>query len=678
MTKLILIVIFVLTSPIANALNELSLSIKAISADNWRLEGINGVADLAENPQKLTLSIQQLNLPKPFHDLSSATIACSSFNLENNGLLCRQGQAEIHAGSKQLSTAHFSFFIAAQRLWFKSTNIKLAGGTIAVDAQKTANQWRVRINAKNIKAGLLEKWLHSPLFEAKDGIINLTLNADGKDNRIEKLNVTAKLGNISGQSQDGRFASENLTLYTKLDARIDNGLWQWQGQAAIDRGDVYLEPVYLKTGGENIMLDAQGNWNAANQKVQLTSAHYSHASAIDLNGEAIISYDNGVKLELADISVSSNHLEKLSSIYLKPLLEQTALEGLALAGDFKADVSIANQTLTSLTATVNHLAVSDSKNRLELKGGAGTVNWSDHAIENQLSSFAWRQLQVYALPVGPAKLSFQGDAQGFRLLEKASLPFLDGDITIQQFGWQAKTQHNHAVYFAGDLNNISLEQLSNALKWRPLSGNINGSIPKIEYSNDTLSLDGELIIKVFDGEIKITNIASSGLFSDFPRFYSELEIDRLDLEQLTSTFEFGGITGKLSGFIRQLTLENWKPVSFYAWFGTPDDDDSIHKISQKAVKNITRLGGGGVSDLLSRSFLNLFETFSYAKIGLGCYLHNGVCQLMGVEATESGYAIIKGGGLPRIDVIGYNPRLDWQVLMERLSRITASNEVIIE
>ncbi|MFU8790424.1 MAG: C4-dicarboxylate ABC transporter, partial [Methylobacter sp.] len=116
----------------------------------------------------------------------------------------------------------------------------------------------------------------------------------------------------------------------------------------------------------------------------------------------------------------------------------------------------------------------------------------------------------------------------------------------------------------------------------------------------------------------------------------------------------------------------WRPVTFFAWLGTPENDNSRRGISQKAVKNIANIGGGGASDLLSRSFLSFFETFGYDKLGLGCYLHDGVCQLMGVEALESGYVIVAGGGLPRIDVIGYNARVDWDVLIERLKRVTTS------
>jgi len=252
---------------------------------------------------------------------------------------------------------------------------------------------------------------------------------------------------------------------------------------------------------------------------------------------------------------------------------------------------------------------------------------------------------------------------------------LGGSIAINDFSWQTDKQNESEVSFEGSLNQLSLEQLSAALNWTPLSGTLSGYIPRVDYSNKTLSVGGEWVVKIFGGEIKLSNLASSGLFTDFSKLHADVEIDNLDLDQITRKFEFGGITGKLSGYVRELYLENWQPVSFFAWLGTPENDNSPHRISQKAVKNIASIasiGGGGASDLLSRSFLSFFETFGYDKLGLGCYLHNGVCQLMGVETLESGYAIVTGGGLPRINVIGYNARVDWTVLIERLKRVTES------
>ena len=490
--------------------------------------------------------------------------------------------------------------------------------------------------------------------------------------------MTAELHGLTVQTKGGRFATEALTLNTRLEAQNNKGLWQWQSQSNFKGGALYIDPLYLEANGQPIALDAQGNWNNKDKRAEIKSASYKQATALALSGSAIVYYDKGVNVEKADVSLRSDDLQQLSALYLKPFFEQTALEGVSFAGKINADLSIVQDSLTALTATVNKLAVKDTAGRIKIEGGAGTINWSNDETFNQPSNFTWRQLQLYAMPIGASRLSFLSRASSFKLLEKTQLPFLGGEIAINQLGWQAKKQQEPEIYFAGGLNNVSLEQWSKALNWTPLSGTISGNIPRVEYSNKTLSLAGELNIKVFDGDIKVTKLASAGLFTDFPKFSSELEINNLDLDQLTGKFKFGGITGKLSGFVRQLTMENWHPVTFYAWLGTPDDDDSRHRISQKAVKNIASIGGGGASDILSRSFLSIFDTFGYDKIGLGCYLHDGVCQLMGVKATPQGYAIITGGGLPRIDVIGYNPRLDWNVLMERLNRISTSDEVIVK
>jgi hypothetical protein len=119
-------------------------------------------------------------------------------------------------------------------------------------------------------------------------------------------------------------------------------------------------------------------------------------------------------------------------------------------------------------------------------------------------------------------------------------------------------------------------------------------------------------------------------------------------------------------------------VHFLAWLGTPENDDSQHLISQKAVNSIAQIGGSGTSDLLSRTILKLFNTFQYDRIGIGCSLNDGVCQLSGLEATALNYTIVKGGGLPRIEVMGFNSRVDWTVLIERLARISDSDKVIIQ
>ncbi len=677
--RLILIIILITTIPTAQALDSLTLQAGSLNAANWKLEGISvALTDLAANPQKLTLLITKLELPKPFNDVSLVNIQCSSFTWQNKELVCQQGKGKIRSKQWLSPESNFSFHFRENNNVLKLTDLQLSGGDFAIEAEEVGHQWTLQITAKNVNSQLVHKLVKTKSFHLKEGSVNFRLQTSGSHEQVHNLKLDAELNKLTLQTPSGQFAAEKLELKTHLEAQRDNNLWQWQIQTQMKSGALYVEPVYLEAGKPEINLTAQGNWDRLNQQIEISSANYQHSLAAEINGHATIQLNKGILLENAAISLQSKDLQTLTDIYLKPFFTQTALEGITLAGDLKADVSIVQQTLSALSASFNKLDINDETGRIKMQRGTGQINWAKDAAFIAPSQLSWQQLNLRALPIGPSQLSFLSSAKNISLLKKATLPFLGGSIDIHRFSWQAKEQDEPDVSFEGNLHNASLAQLSTALNWTPLSGTISGVIPKVNYHNKTLSLDGKLTINVFDGNVTLSNLSSSGLFTDFPKLQGDIEVENLDLEQLTGKFSFGSITGKLSGFVRQLYLENWKPVTFYAWLGTPDDDDSSHRISQRAVNNIASIGGGGASDLLSRSFLGLFETFGYDKLGLGCYLHQGVCQLMGVKATSTGYAMITGGGLPRIDVIGYNPRVDWNVLMERLGRITTSDKVIVK
>ena len=82
---------------------------------------------------------------------------------------------------------------------------------------------------------------------------------------------------------------------------------------------------------------------------------------------------------------------------------------------------------------------------------------------------------------------------------------------------------------------------------------------------------------------------------------------------------------------------------------------------------------------MSSTFLGFFDTFSYDRLGIRCRLSNGICNMGGVEPAQPGYYIVKGGGFPpRIDVRGFNDRVAWKTLIERLAAVTEPDGVIIE
>jgi len=90
------------------------------------------------------------------------------------------------------------------------------------------------------------------------------------------------------------------------------------------------------------------------------------------------------------------------------------------------------------------------------------------------------------------------------------------------------------------------------------------------------------------------------------------------------------------------------------------------RISQRAVENLTRLGGGGAAAALQRSFLRLFKEFGYADLGLQVRLQGERALLDGVAPARQGFYILRGKGLPRVDIIGYNREVDWQDFVTRV------------
>jgi hypothetical protein len=218
-----------------------------------------------------------------------------------------------------------------------------------------------------------------------------------------------------------------------------------------------------------------------------------------------------------------------------------------------------------------------------------------------------------------------------------------------------------------------MDKLSLLLGWPELQGKLSGMIPKVSYAKEQISVDGALLLKLFDGTTVIKDLRLQQPFGSLPQLYANIDINRLDLQTLTNTFDFGTISGKLNGQIYNLRLSNWQPVQFDALFETPDEDPGRRRISQRAVNNISQVGGGP-SAILSRGFMGLFEDFSYKKIGLSCRLMNSVCQMDGIEPTEQGYYIVKGGGLPPwINVVGYTRVVDWPELIARLKAVSHSD-----
>jgi hypothetical protein len=677
------IVLCLIAMPIA-AVDTATFDAGSITGEGWKLDGVKfTVIDLNRKQPQAKFSANKLLLPKPLNELMLANLHCLDFTWNKEELHCHKGRASVKSKDWQSPSAEFSFHLGPKQNTLKLKDAHIAGSRLSLDFGSKGKNWQCNISAKHLSNELLGKLLPNGIpkgkpYQAKQAGLSLQGTVSGSGENLETFDLIANVAGLTDQTQDGKIAAEKLNLLVHLMAKRDKADWRWQGESQMTAGALYVDPVYLEAAGKPIRLQAQGLWNNKTKVADVHAFAYDHPEAGRLTGSAVAYYRDKVIIDKANLNLRSNTLQGLLTTYINPFFTESPFVGMTVAGDLQANFSFVKQALTGTTLHFSKLNIDDDSKRLAIKEGFGLLNWSNDPLETKQSQLSWQQLAIKGLPLETASMKFTSQANFFKLVDKIKIPFFNGLIAVDRFSWQGKKDDEPDVSFAGSVANVSLEALSKAMGWTSLSGNISGQIPGVDYQNKTLNLGGELRIEAFDGTIKVNHLSSSGLFSDFPKVFGDISVENLDLDQVTQKFEFGNITGRLSGHVNKLVLENWHPVTFFAWFGTPDDDDSRHRISQKAVKNIASIGGGAATDLLSRSFLGFFETFGYDKIGVGCYLCKGVCQMMGLEATGQGYYLIKGGGLPRIDVLGYNPQVNWDVLVERLSRVASPEKVIVQ
>ncbi len=688
-TQLCLISLLLLTQT-AVAMDGLSIAVDNISTKDWQIKGIRlSLSELQQETQQLVLSIDQMLLTDSLADssnpeLSFVDIQCQNYSWQDNQINCKAGQAKLKSARFQSSSFNFSFLITPEYSQISLQKIKLVKAYLSLKAVDKGGKWSIRLISKGVDIPALYSLLppeKKALFEIKYGKMQLDARLSGTKKGLNKLDIKSVFNNLQLQAKDGDIATEALTVDFKLKARKKQGVWTWSNNNQLKQGELYIAPVYLSLKKQGLLLNVEGKLNER-EELQFHKIKYLHPGVVGINAEAKIGQLSEATLHEARIELKTSQLQPFFSQYIAPYMEQTVFDESdkkeQIKGQLKAKILINQNEIKQGEMIIEHFFLDDLNKHFSIKDATASINWSQDSAFTTASKLSWQQILINGIAINAGQFNFLAKQRSISLLQPSSISLLDGVFDIKRFDWEHQENDEPKVYFEGGIRHLSLEQLSTALQWTPLTGDISGDIPGVVYENKTLSLKGGLTVKIFDGTIKISKLASSGMFKDFSRFYMDMEIDNLDLNEITQKFEIGGMEGRVSGFINKLYLENWKPVSFYAWIGTPEDDDSRHRISQKAVQNIASIGGGGAADVISRGFLRFFDTFGYDKLGFGCYLHQGVCQLMGAEAAEQGYYIIKGGGLPRIDVIAYNPRVDWNVLMERLSRIIESDQVITE
>jgi hypothetical protein len=433
--------------------------------------------------------------------------------------------------------------------------------------------------------------------------------------------------------------------------------------------------VFVDAGATPLELRAHGRYRPESGAARLSGVTLRQTGVMALDAELGGYLGNDKVLEDMEVRLARAGLGPLYQHYLQPFAVAGGLGTHQVEGEIDGRLRWREGSGVHLDVGLYAAALDDDAGRFSISGVSGQASWRQHG-NPAASALTWQGGQLYRLPFGAGAIHGELAGDGFAIQRPVVLPMLDGALRVEDLQVAGLGSEALLWRFGASLEPMSLGALTDTLAWPAFGGTIAGAIPLVSYADGVVSVDGGLKMEVFDGAVAVRNLSIENPFGVIPLLRADVDMEDLSLAALTNTFSFGNIQGRLDGTVHGLVLEDWQPTAFDARFRTPGDDDSRHRISQRAVQDLASLGGAGA--ILSSTVLSLFEEFSYRRLGISCRLHDGVCDMDGVAPAERGYYIVEGGGLPpRIDVLGFNRRVDWNVLLSRLAQIVSNQAPIV-
>lgn len=647
-----------LLAPAAQAVSTVTLHVGDITGESLSVTGAELQLPLAGGP----LLLRATHFKFGTWQWRQVELACPRAKVTAGGIVeCGEGTLASREGRLPVS---FRLDAAARQMALTLSPAETERWRLQAGGGKAGWQGTLAVEQGSLqRVGQLLQWPLAFSRGAATGHIDVNAGEGGRMHVAGQL----QLDDLAFNDAAGSRAGEAVVAQAGFSARRQNGRWEWQMQADWKSGEVYWQPWYFASGGHR--LQASGWLDDA-----LIGIRQADISLQQVGTARVAATLRRSDRALQTLDVAARDVETAAAypLLLRPLLERTMLADLEMAGRLDAEAHWREGRLNAFRADLREFDVEDRKGRFALYKVNASVPWALDAPTPAALRYAGGRL--LKLPLGAADLAatLNGYSLSAPLLR---VPLLDGALTLQDVS-AAFLQQKWHWHLGASLSPLSMEEFSHAVGWPTMQGKVAASIPLVTYSNGRLTADGEMGMNVFDGSVVVRNLNLQDPLGLAPRLAADVQMRDLDLDLLTRTFSFGAMTGRLDVDVNGLELSRWQPVHFDAAVRS-SPGRYPRKISQRAVENISALGGAGAAAAIQRSFLRFFKEFNYAQIGLSCRLRNGVCQMDGVKPADGGYVIVEGSGVPAITVLGYNRSVSWGELLTRLKRITQSGSAPI-
>ncbi|MCF6319092.1 MAG: hypothetical protein L3J83_07420 [Proteobacteria bacterium] len=425
----------------------------------------------------------------------------------------------------------------------------------------------------------------------------------------------------------------------------------------LTKGEGLLKDMYLIFDENPITTQSIIDFNGVFQPISSTIIIESTA-AIEFKIVMEDWYDNNIHIQF-----KINDLEQFYQGFIASYFEILGINDLTVAGKSQGSIALNNDKIVAVNIDLMSMDMEMQSKKIHMQNINAQLNW-ENTGPMQASTISWDKMLLAGMPINQSEIGFSSVGQQLILSKNTELPIFDGSILIHELSMQELFKPQINIDFDGSVKPISIALITEKMGWPIMQGSISGKIPAMKKIGHSIRFDGSLELEVFGGKMQINQLSTERLFGIAPVIAADIQFQKLNLQQITSTFDFGEISGLIDGKAGQLRITNWKADRMDAYIHTVKSKGTKQTISQRAIDNISSIGG--LQGALSRSFLRFFDYFNYKKIGIGCKLRNSICEMRGIESSNGSYKLVQGKGIPSINIIGFQQFIDWEVFLDRI------------
>lgn len=644
-----------------------------IVGEDWRVDGI-ALSLVSERAQVIAveLTVDRFQLPAGQGELHEVTLSCTPIIIDDQGWRCEAGKL---VAAKTPWAAQETGWSGAWRtdgsLQLHIPGLRLARGALDLTVTSDEKGWRAGLDAHRLVASSLARISDAvklPRDWGVKGRVSGHVSAYGGAARRTDIDADLVLDGLNYASPDGSQAAENILTKIEAHAHSVGTSWQFTSKFRWPKGALYSDPVFIDASETALMIDTKGRYQPVGKRLQLNSWTVELLDTLKVSGTGEI---DTAAWSVRDLTVAahSDDASRLYTLMAQPFLIGTPADDMQVKGRVGFVLHFDTGGIEQAGLQLNGIVLDDRQGRFALRRTDGSVAW-DRSASAPVSRLTTQGVELLHIRSGAFAVKFRFGADRIDLVEPVVIPVLGGQVTLDSFAMTGALVAGDVPQWTANasVRAVSLDQLTRQLDWQPFSGNLSGTLDRMHYRDQIFSIGGGLRVNAFGGTIAVDGLRIADPLGNVPILYADASLRGLDLDAVTKTFSFGRIQGRLDADLDDLKLAAWQPSAFDLHLYTPPDDDSRHRISQRAVQNLTELGSG-LPGGLSAAFLSLFEDFSYDTIDLKIALRGNTATIDGLARPDGGYYLVRGSGLPRIDVIGRTRSVAWKDLLERLRQI---------